>query len=481
MKCLTAVMILTGTLMATAQQSADLIITNANVRTLATSDSRPRAVAALDGRIVAVGSGPDVMRFAGSATRIIDAKGRLVIPGFNDAHVHLTAFGNQFSHLDISQLRAPKAILDAVASYVRFLPKGRWVLGRGWDADTFLPLKAALDAVSPQNPVFLYSRDYTEALVNSSALKSAAAASETGLITGSLLEKVQKRVPRDHSSNWAEIVEVASNYAVANGVTSVQDVHSDDIFELLTRLTTEGKLKIRVYDCIGLGERQKAVAAGIRAASGTPMVRRGCVKGSADGEQSEVARLVNDITEADKAGLQVMVHAIGGRSNANILTAFEEVIAANGKRDRRFRVEHAARMRVEDISRFGRSGIIPSMQPALFYSGPASGDDFQQLSRAGPLAFGSDASMIDIDPLAGVHAAVNSGRRSLTVAEAVRAYTLGSAYAEFQENEKGTIEAGKLADLVILSEDIFSIERSRIKQARVLMTVVGGEIVYDNR
>ena len=474
--------LLLSTLTVAGQSTADLILINGNVRTLDKRNPRAQAVAISAERITAVGSNAAVRKLAGSATRVIDAGGRLVLPGFNDAHVHLTGVGNFFSHLNISEGATATEITATIARFTRALPNGRWVLGRGWRATGRLPTVSALDAVSRDNPVLIYSKDYSLGIANSQALKLAGVVSQTGVITGAELQRVKQHVPQNHASAWAQIIETAGNYAASLGVTSVQDVHSDDLYELLLKLTEQGKLKVRVYDCIGIGERKKAIAAGLRAAQGTPMVRRGCVKGMADGDTVEVEELQREVAEADAAGLQVMVHAIGQRSNANILTAFEGVIAANGKRDRRFRVEHAARMNGSDTPRFARSGIVASMQPQLFYSGALSGDDYRRIFDAStPVAFGSDSSMIDLDPMPGIHAAVNSGPRSITVEEAVRAYTIGSAYAEFQEGIKGTLEVGKLADFVILSEDIFDIDPMKIRDAKVLTTVFDGKVVFENK
>ncbi len=483
MRFVAAILVLISTVAVAVagQSSAELIITNANIHTLDKRNPRARAVAIFGGRVVAVGSAGTVAKLAGPNTRVIDAGGRPLIPGFNDAHVHLTGIGNLFSYLDIARLKTSREIVDAIRRYSRMLPRGRWILGRGWQNVAVLPSLAEIDAVSGENPVLVYSQDHAQGLANTAALAVSRVVSTNGLISGDELKRVRERLPADHYNNIAEIVESAGNYAASLGVTSVQDVHTDDLFDVLNELAARQKLKVRVYDCTGLADRRRAAKAEERAASGTPMVRRGCRKGSADGDIGEVDELARDIAEADRAGLQVMVHAIGPRSNANILTAFERA-AMNGKRDRRFRVEHAARMSRADIVRFRRSEIIPSMQPYLFYSGASAGDDYRRIFDAGTsVAFGSDASMISLNPLLGIHAAVNSGPRSVSVHEAVTAYTLSSAYAEFQEREKGTVEVGKLADLVILSDDIFTIDRSRIKNARVGMTILDGKVVYDKR
>ncbi|MDI1243643.1 MAG: amidohydrolase family protein, partial [bacterium] len=201
-----------------------------------------------------------------------------------------------------------------------------------------------------------------------------------------------------------------------------------------------------------------------------------------DPDDPETAMLAKNIAAADSAGLQVLIHAIGREPNVAVLSAFEKVIAENGWRDRRFRIEHAAGVSSADLMRFSRSKIIPSMQPILFFDeASGSGDDYRKMLDSGAaLAFGADAPMRGFDPLEGIYAAVNAGgKRALTVEEAVYAYTMGAAYAEFQEKEKGNIKVGRLADLVILSSDIFS-EKADIRASTVWLTVANGRIVYEN-
>lgn len=207
------------------------------------------------------------------------------------------------------------------------------------------------------------------------------------------------------------------------------------------------------------------------------MVRTGCVKGFYDPEDPETADLGKNISAADSAGLQVLIHAIGREANRAVLFAFEKAINANGDRDRRFRVEHAAGIASVDVNRFARSKIIPSMQPILF----AGDDDYRKMLDSGArVAFGADAPMRGFNPLEGIYAAVNAdAKRRITVEEAVYAYTMGAAFAEFQEKEKGSIAVGNLADLVVLSNDIF-VTRADIRDATVWMTVVNGRIVYEN-
>ncbi len=462
------------------QTSADLILINANIRTMDARVPRAEALAVANGRILAVGKTIDIRQLANDKTRVIDSRGKLVLPGFNDSHVHFTGIGNQFSHLDVRNASKRQEVIDCIASYASVLPKGRWILGAGLNlSNNDMPTISQIDAVSPDNPVLIYLADHKFAMVNSTALKRAKISRAESVVSNELVTRIRGQVPLDHERNWPEISETASNYAASLGVTSVQDVHSDDLFAILNTLAESGRLKTRVYECTGISDRKKAISAGFRAATGNAFVRGGCVKGFTHGGDDELAELTGAIAESDKAALQVMIHAIGESANTTALRAFEKVIAANGRRDRRFRIEHAARMKPGDIRRFSRSNVIASMQPHLFGAGS---DDFRAIMDSGvKLAFGSDASITDLDPLFGIHAAVNSGRRSLTVDEAVRAYTLGSAYAEFQENQKGSLTLGKLADLVVLSDDIFSIDPNKIRDARVVMTVVNGKVVFERK
>ena len=479
---------------------AELIIINANVRTLAPAQPKAEAIAISGGEIIAVGSTKSIRALAGEGTKTIDAGARLVIPGFNDAHVHFAAIGNIFSSLDLREVKTPKEFAGRFARYARFLPKGRWILGSGWDNRSWVPndppTRAMIDEVTPDNPVFVYNADAKSAFANSRALKIAGidketkdpfggtifrdtAGEPTGILRGSAIPMVGNRVPPNHMKNLPEVLETASNYAASLGVTSVQDTHSDDLDDDLRLLLRRGILKTRVYDCVTLSDWHKLAARGVKAATGNVMVRNGCVKFFAEDDSESLAELDRDVTGADKAGLQVAIHAIGERPNELVLNAFEKASKANGPRDRRFRVEHAHDARHEDLPRFAKLKAIASMQPWLFFGENGSGsDDYKTIFGLGtPVAFGSDASITDFNPMLGVYAAV-TGKGAVSVEQAVGAYTVGSAYAEFQEKTKGTIEIGKLADLVILSDDIFSIDRSKIRSVRVETTVMGGKVVY---
>ncbi len=385
------------------------------------------------------------------------------------------------------------------------MPAGQWIVGGGWNNDDWtpntLPTKDLIDSAAPEHPVFLYREGAKTALVNSPAMKLArldnaakdvaggeimrdAAGNPTGILKDAAMNLVKRFVPTDLTGAKSAVLETASNYAAAFGVTSVQDMSVDDNTEIYRELVRRGKLKTRVYDCAALSDWQKLAQNNIKKASGDAIIRRGCLKGTADGEADSTARLFDEISAADRAGLQVMVHAIGSRSNEQILSVFERVIKTNGKKDRRFRIEHAHGFRAQDIRRFGNSEIIASLQPFLFSDGAGKSLDPLQdlLTYKTTLAFGSDSSIIRVNPLSGIAAAAGASnpKQKISVEEAVRFYTAGSAFAEFQENEKGIIAVGKLADFVILSENIFTINPDKISQTRVLTTIVDGQIVFQS-
>jgi predicted amidohydrolase YtcJ len=322
--------------------------------------------------------------------------------------------------------------------------------------------------------VFLYNADASSVLANSVAINAARVrGTKPGIVTGPGLERIRHAVPSDHIRRWAEIAETASNYAASFGITSVQDTDSDDHAELYRELARQGKLKVRIYDCHGLPNWKKYAEAGLKAATGGGMVRTGCLKGTADVDAAGKIKLQRDVIAADKAGMQVLLHAIGPAMNKAALDVFEAAGKANEKRDRRFRVEHAERAAPADIPRFARLGVIASMQPHLFGWEGTDASYYTSMRRAGTMvAFGSDAAMTDIDPMFGIFAAW----KGVLLFDNIKAYTSGSAYAEFQEDAKGTIEVGKLADVVILSNDITIGALSR--ETEIWMTITNGEIRY---
>ncbi len=526
--------------------TADLIVVNANARTMDKSRPTTQAFAVLGGRIVAVGTTAEIKLLAGASTKTIDAQGRLVLPGFNDSHVHFLDGGAGLSSVDLRDAKTPEEFVERIKNFASKLPKGRWILNGNWDHENWtpnaLPTAAMIDAVTPDNPVFINRLDGHMALANSAAMRLAGvdkttkdvaggeivrdgAGNPTGVLKDEAMNYVYKVIPAFSFEQKMEYLQAATDYAASLGVTSVQDMSAGTDVGIYQEMLRQGKLKTRVYAVSTLPDWQRWQKAGVRYAFGDPLLRVGGLKGFIDGSLGsttawfyqayldapnstglpliEPAAAREIVRDADKNGLQIMIHAIGDRGNDEVLKIFESVEKENGGRDRRFRIEHAQHLNEGLIKRFADSKVIASMQP---YHAIDDGrwahkrlDEkrlkgtyaFRSLLDAGAqLAFGTDWYVAPLNPMLGIYAAAT--RRTLddknpngwipeqkiTVEEAVRAYTVGSAFAEFQENAKGAIAAGKLADFVILSDDIFTINPNEIRNTKVLTTVVDGRIVY---
>jgi hypothetical protein len=531
---------------------ADTIIVNAVVHTMDKAQPTAEAVAIYANRIVAVGSSKDIKKLAGPNTRTIDAKKRLLLPGFNDAHTHFMSGGFQLSSVDLRDADSPQEFAARIKAFAEKLPKGRWITGGDWDherwSDAKLPTKDLIDSITPDTPVFVSRLDGHMALANSLALRLAGVTRQTldppgGVIvrdksgepTGVLKDAAQsfvwKVIPPASFEEKLAAARAASEYAAKLGVTSIQDVSAGTDVGVYQALLDRGELKTRIYAIAPLPQWERLAQTGVRAHFGSEMLRVGGLKGFSDGSLGSTTALFYEpyrdepstsgiagdemypegamlkrVTDADRAGLQVMIHAIGDRANDLILSVFEHVERENGKRDRRFRIEHAQHLRQQDIPRFARDRVIASMQPYHAiddgrWAEKRIGKErakttyaFRSLLDAGAtLAFGTDWTVAPLNPLLTVYAAVTrrtiDGKNSkgwvseqkISVEETVHAYTVGSAYAEFQENVKGTITPGKLADLVLLSRDIFKIDPKEIENVKVVLTMVDGRVVYEER
>jgi predicted amidohydrolase YtcJ len=532
--------------------TADLLITNGVVRTMDTNQPVAEAVAVIGNRIAAVGSNASLAGAAGPKTTIIDARGRLVLPGFNDAHVHFLSGGFQLSQVDLRSADSPAEFTRRIREFAARVKPGTWMTGGDWDHERWtgapLPTKEMIDVATTNVPVFVSRLDGHMALANSLALKLAGIArapkspegglivtnqsgEPTGLLKDAAMGLVYRVIPAATFDEKLAAAHAATEHAASLGVTSVQDMSTGADVGVYQELLRRGGLKTRIYGFSPLPNWERVAASGVRAAFGSEMLRVGGLKGFSDGSLGSTTALffqpyhdepgtsglpademfpegamVKRIKNADAAGLQVVVHAIGDKANDTMLSIFKEVAGANGGRDRRFRIEHAQHLRAQDILRFGRSGVIASMQP---YHAADDGRwaekrigrerckgtyAFRALLDSGArLAFGSDWTVAPLDPMQGILAAVT--RRTLdgkhpagwipeqkiSVEEAVRAYTAGSAYAEFSEHVKGTITPGKLADLVILSRDIFTIDPVAIGDVRVETTILDGRVVFQRR
>ena len=535
---------------AQTKPAADLIITNAKIWTVDKARPQAEALAIVGERIVAVGSAADMDVWHGPQTKVVDAQGRLLLPGFNDAHVHFVDGGEHLQEVQLKDTTTPQEFAERIAQRAKKTPKGEWVTGGDWDEQKWspaeLPTRQLIDPVTPNTPVFVNRYDGHESLANSVALGLANITAKTpdppggeiirdgqGNPTGVLRDAAQDLVakvmpPMSHSRRMRAIKQ-AMDYAASLGVTSVQDMNpSYDDVKAYSELQEKGQLTLRIYVAPMETEWKDQAKIGIRHAFGTPLLRMGAVKGYADGslgsetayffdaytdnpkshgllsaEMHPPSAMLQRLRSADAAGLQICIHAIGDRAISMTLDMFAQIEKANGKRDRRWRIEHSQHMAAKDFDRYAQLNVIASVQPYH-----AIDDGRWAEKRIGPerikrtyafrtflengvrLAFGTDWSVAPLSPVWTIYAAVTRAtldgknpdgwipEQKLTVAEAVEAYTMGSAYAEFQEKDKGSITAGKLADFVVLSDDIFHIPPSQIKNVKVEATYLGGKLVY---
>ncbi len=530
--------------------SPDLVIVNAVVHTMDKQNPTASALAVYRNEIVAVGSTEEIRAIAGKNTRVIDAGKKLVLPGFNDSHVHFLMGGYSLSNVDLRDAKSPEEMAKRLAAYAKTIPKGQWILGGDWDHEkwpgTPLPTKEMIDAATPDNPVFVNRTDGHMCLANSLAIRLSGITKETKDIPGGEIVRDKNGEPtgifkdsaedliKVPSRSWDEnlaAARAATEHAAKVGVTSVTDMSAGDDVGLYQSMSERGELKTRIYAIRSIVTWDVLEKAGVRSAFGNDMVRIGGLKGFADGSLgSTTARFFEPYSDAptkrglwfdqmlpegtmekrvlgaDKRGLQVMIHAIGDEANAKILDIYAETAKQNGERDRRFKIEHAQHLRAVDIQRFAKQKVIASMQPYHAADdgrwcdkriGPERSKGtypFRSLLDAGAiLAFGTDWTVAPLEPMISIKAAVTrqtlDGKhpdgwvpeQKITVEEAVRAYTVGSAYAEFAENKKGTLTPGKLADIVMLDRDIFSINPAEIDTVNVALTIMDGRVVYEKK
>jgi len=537
---------------AQSKPAADLIITNAKIWTVDEARPQAQAVAVLGERIIAVGSNADVAILRGPDTKMIDARGRLLLPGFNDAHVHFVGGGQQLDSVQLNDATSPEEFVRRIAEQAKKTPKGEWIQGGDWDETKWtppnLPTKEMIDPVTPDNPVFLARYDGHSALANSIALRLAGITAQTpdppggtivrdaqGNPTGDLKDAAEDLfsgvIPPMSHDQRLRVVRRALEYAASLGVTSVQHMNPDyEDIAAYAELLQAGELTTRIYAAPLITQVDDQVKIGIRHAFGGPYLRIGALKAFADGslgsrtayffdgfsdqpenhgllsnEMQPLSLMRDRMMKADAAGLQICTHAIGDQAISMVLDLYTDVVKAHHGAERRLRIEHAQHMAAKDFDRFAQLDVIASVQPYQAiddgrWAEARIGHDrasrtyaFRTFLKHGVhLAFGTDWDVAPLNPLLTIYAAVTratlDGRnpngwfpeQKLTVAEAVQAYTMGSAYAEFQDKEKGSITPGKLADMVLLSDDIFSIDPARIRDVKVLQTIVGGKLVYDS-
>jgi len=517
---------------------AEMVLFNGKVITMNPSQPSAQAVAVKNGEILAVGLDTEIKPLIGEKTKIIDLRGRIVLPGFIDTHIHVTGFGRSLAPIDLRDVNSIEELQKRLAEQVQKLPKGRWITGRGWDQERFAeeryPTRWDLDEASPDNPVVFTRVCGHMCVTNSKALQIAKIAkqmipppwgqidkdAETGEPIGILRENamnlVLNLVPPPSEEELVEACGSACQKAAKAGLTSVHwIINSTNEIRAINELRRRDELFVRVHILVPSELLAQLTGLGLYTGFGDAFVRIGSLKVFADGSlgartaalresyhdepttkglmhysQEEMNALV---LKAHTAGLQLAMHAIGDRAIDMVLTALENALVEAPREDHRHRIEHASVLDEDLISRMKRANVIASVQPHFVVS------DFWVVDRVGAnrtrwvypfrslvdegitVTGGSDYPVEPMDPLLGIWAAVARGafpEEQLTVDEALQLYTSNAAFASFEDSAKGSIERGKLADLVILSRDPHEVSPEDIKDIVVEMTILGGKVVY---
>jgi hypothetical protein len=538
----------------TGSSDADLILANARIWTGNAAQPWAEAVAIQGNKIVRVGVSAEILKSASKETQIIDIGGRLAVPGFNDAHTHFLSGSMGLFQVDLVGTRSLEEVQQRVSEFARAHPEEKWITGTGWEYSIFpgkrLPTRADLDAVVRDRPVFLRAYDGHTGWANSKALElakvtgaskfqgygemvlDAGTGEPSGVLKESAQELVRRMIPAPSEEAKLEALRQGFRLAASLGITSLQNAGGNPgELALYEKLKQKGELTARVSVAMSIGgetsDRDLARYAELKVKYPGPLLRSAAVKIVLDGvieahtaamiepysdqpatsgsPSLSQARLNELVPAADKAGLQVYIHAIGDRAVRMALDAYEHARSVNGVHDARFRIEHIETIASSDIPRFARLGVLASMEPihadpgtndvwepAIGPSRAQRGFAWRSLENAGArLVFSSDwPATISVDPIRGLHSAVNRRtidgkpeggwlpQERISVESALRAYTSGGAYASFEEGIKGTIAVGMLADVVVLSQDLFRIEPMDICKTKVIMTIFNGRIVY---
>lgn len=521
-----------------------LALYDGNIHTLNPAAPLARAIGLRDGRIAIVGTNDEVRQQMGGA-EAIPLGGRTVVPGFIDSHLHFLGLSLALGEVALLGARSIAEAAGRVAARAAGAAPGAWIIGNGWNSNTLAdgrwPTRHDLDPHTSGVPVMLTSQDHHSCWVNTRALAVAGITRETpdprdgrierdahGEPTGLLIEGAVRlaraAIPEPDSEQIIESLRAGQRAANRLGLTSVGSMEDARALSALQALRGDSGLTVRVYQSIPAESLELAIGLGIRTGFGDEWLRLGHLKIFADGalgsrsahmlapyegepgNKGIAIRSVDDmrqlIVRAASAGIACCIHAIGDAANRIVLDLFEESGRAGLLAGLRPRIEHAQVLDPADIPRFGRLGVVASMQP-IHCTSDMHGIDrwwgrrgrgayaFASLRRGGAiLAFGSDAPVDDLSPMAGMHAAVTrqdaAGQpgggwypdERLPTYEALQGYTTGAAYALGDEGRKGTLEVGKLADLAVLSNDLLSVTPEELLTTEVQMTVVGGKVVY---
>ncbi|MCU0324148.1 MAG: amidohydrolase [Spirosomaceae bacterium] len=538
------ILLLLASSMAFAQkQLADLIVYNAQVYTVDSEFSTAQAFAIKNGRFLAVGSSKEILEKY-QAKQTIDAQNKPVYPGFYDPHSHFMGLGQMLSQCDLVDTKSYQDIVDRLKDFAKKNPENQWIIGRGWDQNDWdvkeFPTKDLLDRAFPNTPILLTRIDGHAALVNSKAISLAKISINskvdgglvevkngelTGILVDNAMGLIKRVMPIATEQDKRKMLLEAQNVCFSLGLTTVSDagLQRNDI-ELIDKLNKENQLKIRNYVMVSLGIANldyfikkgiyKTDRLNVRSfklyADGALGSRGACLLKPYNDEPSKTGFLLlsakeleRSLTQIYNSGFQANTHCIGDSANRLILDIYGKLLKE--KNDRRWRIEHCQVVDNQDVPKFGKYSIIPSIQAThatsdMYWADERLGNErvktayaFKDLLKQnGVIANGSDFPVEAVNPLFGFHSAVARQdaqnypaggfqmENALTRQEALRAMTIWSAYANFEEKERGSIENGKMADFVILEDDIMTIPNDKLRNVKVKNTFVGGEKVFGN-
>jgi predicted amidohydrolase YtcJ len=534
-------------------QDVDLLLANGNIYTAHDKQPKAEAIAVKGDRIVFVGSNEDAKKF--HAAKVIDLRGRTLVPGLTDSHCHIFGIGEREMRLNLEGTNTLGDFLNKVKARVAQTSTGKWITGRGW-IETFwkpskFPTRQDLDKIAPDNPVFFTRADGHASVANSAALRIAkidrntpdpfggqilkSSGEPNGMLLDNAQELVSRNIPKPTEAEREEALVRGINREIGVGWCEIQNAGSDsEDIDLLRKDFEAGKIKIRFINAVyGPGKDAqnflregatinafdhhftqrtiKVIFDGALGSRGAALLKPYADAPDTSGYLTEKPEELKPMfEEALRSGIQVETHAIGDRANRLILDLYEQAFKAvppNARkiREPRWRVEHAQILDPVDIPRFAKLGVIPSMQPShaisdLFFGPSRLGIDrlaaayaWQSFLKSGSIICGgSDAPVERGEPMIEFYAAV--ARKSIrgesaegwhpeqavSREQALKMFTIWPAYGVFEENDKGSIEVGKLADFTVLSQDILKIPEPEILKSHCVMTLIGGEVVFES-
>ena len=524
--------------------SADLALINGKVLTMNQSQPYAEAIAIKDDRIAQVGTNEEIEPWIGKNTKVINLKGKTVVPGFIDTHIHVADFGKVLTWIDLRGVKSIEEMQSSLRKRAQKTPRGKWIIGQGWDQTRFtekrFPNLFDLDLASPDNPVIFYHQSGQVCVVNSKALELAGVMKQTNAPSGGVIDKnretgaltgvlrdnatnlVWKMIPEPSEEELLEAAGLACEKIVEAGVTSVHWMILSLIeIQIIQRLRRENKLPLRVYVVIPVNLLDNAKGLGTRLGLEDNMVRIGGVEIGADGYlAARTAALLQPYsdnpaasgkllcTEEEmnasaakilKAGLQLVIHAVGDKAVDAALTTIERMSKEAPRKDIRYRIEQAAVLNKGLIERMKMQKVIVSVQPRVVASEFSVWSVTEHLGaerarwlyplktllkKGIRVVGGSDCPMEPLNPLLGIQAAVTREffpEERITVGESLSMYTFDAAYSSGEENIKGSVETGKLADLAVLSHNPAKVPPNEIENITVEMTIAGGKVVYSKQ